>query len=270
MLLTICRMSKTYWQTWNLILNWDSKDQLYYSTHWLDISQTPRETKQEFFNVKEIITRNFIGYAVFAGREIWEEDILITDVEELENFGCHQKIFQKLNAKEVLITQRYEEFVFLVQCAGGSAKLSGRDHEFQEPTLRWETTARKENPAENSHGDREEFQPEETKDDEGIIRDFWGSRRSSESEPRGSIARAREQNHILFHWGNIDFIRSTHAGSGDCTRKTNRWLLERRWKQISVRFVDGFHTIYVIERNSFKKDFTNPTRDWRIFRQHHV
>ena len=56
--------------------------------------------------------------------------------------------------------------------ADGSAKLSGRDYEFQEPTLRKETTVRRENPSGESHGDGEEFQPEETKDDEGINKDF--------------------------------------------------------------------------------------------------
>ena len=56
--------------------------------------------------------------------------------------------------------------------ADGSARLSGRNYEFQERT---ETGIhRKERiSAEKSHGDREEFQPEEIKDDEGIKKDFW-------------------------------------------------------------------------------------------------
>ena len=75
------------------------------------------------------------------------------------------------NAKEVLrYTQKDGEFVFPV--ADGSAKLSGRDDEFQEPTLRRESTVKRENLNGASHGDREEFQPEETKDDEGITKDF--------------------------------------------------------------------------------------------------
>ena len=72
---------------------------------------------------------------------------------------------------ECLITQRDEEFVFPV--ADGSAKLSGRNHEFQEHTLRREFTSRRENLSGESHGDREEFQPAETEDDEGIKKDFW-------------------------------------------------------------------------------------------------
>ena len=45
---------------------------------------------------------------------------------------------RRLNAKEVLITQRDGEFIFPV--TDGPAKLSGRNYEFQEPTLRREST----------------------------------------------------------------------------------------------------------------------------------
>ena len=49
---------------------------------------------------------------------------------------------RRLNAKEVLITQKGGEFVLLV--ANGSAKLSGIDYVFQEPTLRRESTVKRE------------------------------------------------------------------------------------------------------------------------------
>ena len=78
---------------------------------------------------------------------------------------------RRLNAKEVLIAQKDGEFVFPV--ADGSAKLFGRDCEFQEPTLRPEYTVKRENLSGESHGGREEFRSEETKDDEGINSDYW-------------------------------------------------------------------------------------------------
>ena len=78
---------------------------------------------------------------------------------------------RRLNAKEVLITQRDQEFVFPV--ADGSATLSGRDDEFQEPTLRWEHTVRRENLSGESQGDREESHPEEAKDEAETQEDFW-------------------------------------------------------------------------------------------------
>ena len=54
-----------------------------------------------------------------------------------------------------------------------SAIISGRDHEFQDPTLRQEPTVRRENLSGESHGGREEFQPEESRDDAEIHKDFW-------------------------------------------------------------------------------------------------
>ena len=77
---------------------------------------------------------------------------------------------RRLNVKEVLISHKDGEFVFPV--ADGSATLSGRDHEFQEPTLGREHTATTENFSRESQGDGEEFQPEESKDEEEIHRDF--------------------------------------------------------------------------------------------------
>ena len=40
-------------------------------------------------------------------------------------------------------------------------------------TLRRESSVRRENISGESHGDREEFRPEESEDDEGINKDFW-------------------------------------------------------------------------------------------------
>ena len=108
---------------------------------------------------------------------------------------------RRLNAKDVLITQRDDEFVFLVE--DGSAKLSRRNYEFQEPTLRRESTVRRENLSGKSHGDREEFQPEETKDDAEDLEYFWSIQGHfiycHHIEPRSSIISGREKNHILFH-----------------------------------------------------------------------
>ena len=57
--------------------------------------------------------------------------------------------------------------------ADGSAKLSGRNCEFQEPTQRRESTVRRENLSRESEGDWEEFQSEETKDDPEARKGFW-------------------------------------------------------------------------------------------------
>ena len=55
----------------------------------------------------------------------------------------------------------------------GLAKLSGRDYEFQEPTLRRESTVKRENLRGESHGDRAEFRPEESEEDAEARKEFW-------------------------------------------------------------------------------------------------
>ena len=102
--------------------------------------------------------------------EFCKKNIQIADIGKLEKLNASETYPRRPNAKEVLITQKDQECVFLV--ADGSAKLSG-DYEFQEPTLRRESTVKRKNPNGESPSDREEFQPEETKDDEGINKDFF-------------------------------------------------------------------------------------------------
>ena len=117
----------------------------------------------------KVLPSIFIGYALIAGR-IWKGDILIAVIEELENLEASEVYPERLNAKEVLITQRKGELVLLV--ADGTAKLSGRDHEFQEPTLRREQTVRRESFSGESQGEAEETQPTESRDDVEARKDF--------------------------------------------------------------------------------------------------
>ena len=51
---------------------------------------------------------------------------------------------RRVNAKEVLITHKDGENLYFLWQMDGSAKLSERDYEFQEPTLKRESTARRE------------------------------------------------------------------------------------------------------------------------------
>ena len=177
---------------------------------------------------------------------IWEEDVLIAEIEELEKLDASETNPWRLNAKEVLITQKDGEFVFLV--ADGSAKLPGRDYEFQEPTLRREFTVRRENLSGESHGDREEFQPEESEDDAEARKNFWSIQEDfiyrHHIEPRVQLYVLKEESFPI-PLKYIDVISEQ--------LKTKRWLLECRRKQKSVRFVDGLHKNYIIERNSSER-----------------
>ena len=114
----------------------------------------------------------------------------------------HQKFYpRRLNAKEVLITLKDGEFVCPV--ADGSARSSARDYEFQEPTPRRESTVRRQNLSGESQGDREEFQPEESKkNDEEVHQDFGLFKETIFIVvilKREFNYTCRKKNHFLFH-----------------------------------------------------------------------
>ena len=64
-----------------------------------------------------------------------------------------------------------DEFIFPV--ADGTEKLSGRDHEFREPTLRREETVRSQSLRGEIQGETEESQPTPLEDDADARVDFW-------------------------------------------------------------------------------------------------
>ena len=98
--------------------------------------------------------------------------------------------------------------------ADGSATLSGRDYEFQEPTLRRESTVKRENLGGRSQGDGEELQPEETKDDAETHKDFWSFQGDfiyrHHVEPRVQLYVPKEESFPI-PLKYIDVIRSTHT-----------------------------------------------------------
>ena len=84
--------------------------------------------------------------------------------------------------------------------ADGSAKLSGRDYEFHEPTLRREFTVRRENLSGESHGDGKGFDLKNKKMTQKIGNNWEKSRilhKISHIEPRVQRT-CREKTHSLF------------------------------------------------------------------------
>ena len=154
---------------------------------------------------------------------IWKGDILIADIEDLGKLDASEIYPRRLNAKPSPDNHENGEFVFPV--ADGSAKLSGRDYEFQEPTLRRESTVRRERvSAENLAAKREEFRPEETKDDAGIHKDFWSIQGDfiyrHHIEPRVQLYVPRVESFPI-PLKNTDVTRVNLYRFGRWTRKTN-------------------------------------------------
>ena len=160
---------------------------------------------------KKVLPGIFPGFALIAAG-IWKGDILIVDIEELEMLDASEIHPRRLDAKEVLITHKDGESVFPV--ADSWATLSGRDYEFQEPTLGREHTVKRENLSGESQGDREEFHPEETKDDAETQKDFWSIQGDfiyrPHIEPRVQLYVPKEESFPI-PLKNIDVIRSTHT-----------------------------------------------------------
>ena len=69
----------------------------------------------------DVTWRIFLGRALFAGGNFWEEDILNAEIDEMEKLDASETDLRRLNAKMVSRTQKDGEFVFLV--ADGSAKI---------------------------------------------------------------------------------------------------------------------------------------------------
>ena len=92
----------------------------------------------------------------------------MADLEDLETWMRQIFIFK---AKEVLIREKDDVFIFPV--ADGTAKISGRDYEPREPTLRRKPTIRSEDFSGELHGEPGGSQPTEPTDDAEVRADFW-------------------------------------------------------------------------------------------------
>ena len=142
--------------------------------------------------------------------------ILIAEIGELEKLDAAGTYPRRLNAKEVLITQK--RWRICISCGRWFRKLSGRDCEFQEPTLRRESTVRRENLSGESHGDREEFST-------------WRTKRWHRSSER-----------ILGYSKRLSFILI---------------ILNREFNLRAERkIISLFHKIYKIGRNTSEKKYT--------------
>ena len=136
----------------------------------------------------------------------------------------------------------------------GSAKLSGRDYEFQEPTLRRESTVRRESLKGESRGDREVFQPDDSKDDAEIRNDIWSIQGDfiyrHHFEPRVQLCVPREESFPV-PLKYIDVTRSTHTDLDVAQGKRidDYWnVVENR--SLSDSWTGRFHKIYVTKRDT--------------------
>ena len=65
---------------------------------------------------KKVLPGLFLGYALYAG-EIWKDDVLVADLEELETMDASEIYSKRFNAKEVVFPKENGKFIFQPQMA---------------------------------------------------------------------------------------------------------------------------------------------------------
>ena len=102
-----------------------SKDQLFRLEQWSNIIRLQPEIKHDFINLVRQVCWLFSWRIALIAGGIWNGDIQITDIEELENLEASDVDPCRLNAKEVQITQREGEFAIAV-ADGWYSKIEGK------------------------------------------------------------------------------------------------------------------------------------------------
>ena len=160
---------------------------------------------------KNVLPGIFLGSELIA-EGIWKGDILTADLEDLEMLEASDIYHRRIKAKEVLISQKDDDFVFPV--ADGTAKLSGRGCEFRAPTLKRKQTTRSEDLSVEFQSELEESQPAEPTDDAEARGDFWSIRGDviyrHHTEPRVQLYVPKEETFPI-PLKYIDVTGSTHA-----------------------------------------------------------
>ena len=130
---------------------------------------SPRDQMRIHQFGKKVLPGIFLGYELIAG-EVGKE-IFSLQSWKVWKMEASEIYLRRINAKEVLMTQEVDEFIFPV--VDSTAKLSGRDFEFRESTLRREPTVRSEDLSGEIQGESGESQPADTADDAEARTDFW-------------------------------------------------------------------------------------------------
>ena len=95
---------------------------------------------------------------------IWKGDIFVADVEELQNLDASEIHARRLNAKEVLMPKKREEF--RCTCADGTVKLAGRDQVFRTSTSTEDLLAQGEEHNDVFQGDTDGSHPSDQQADD--------------------------------------------------------------------------------------------------------
>ena len=180
----------------------------------------------------------------------------------MEKLDASEIYPRRINAKEVLISQKGDEFIFPV--AGGTAKLSGGDYDFREPTPRRERTVRSDNLSGDFRSESGVSQPTESTDDAEASADFWSIQGDfiyrHQVEPGVQLYVPKEET-FPTPLKYIDVTRSTYTDLDVMQEKRvdDYWNVDSN-RQTLVRFVGRCREVQSIERKNLLKDICGPGR----------
>ena len=214
---------------------------------------------------KKVLPRLFLGYALYAGG-IWKGDVLVADIEELETMDASEIYSKRLSAKEVIFPKETWEFIFPI--ADGRIKILGGDQELRTSTLIRDHPIREEGHVDflgESEGSLPP--PEDSLPDAGeATNDFWSMSGNfmyrHHVEPRVKLYSPREESFPV-PLKYIDVSRTYSYKFGCWPRTPHRRLLEHRWVKRFVWFLDRFHSVYSVRRETSRPIYVVRERDWQ-------
>ena len=197
-----------------------------------------------------------------SGKETYQSQTL-RNWKKMDASEIHAK---RLNAKEVLTSQRSGHFIFPV--ADGTVKIFGREQRLRTSTLTRDLPERENKIFFKEKSDELDSPTNfkttrrgmmrKLKVTSGLLREnsFTAITLNPESN-----CKCREKRLSPFHW-NIDVTRATSA-SLDVMLEKNRRLLARWWRSRIVRYVDSFHNVHVFRWKNHWMELPGPGRDWQ-------
>ena len=187
-------------------------------------------------------------------RENLERRYLDSRLGRFGKLGCIRYLPLKNQSKGSIVQSKDDEFIFPI--ADGTAKFSGRDYEFRVPTVRREQTVKSEDLSGESSRRIGSVLTGRTHRWRWSRADCWSIDGDfiyrHHTEPRIQLLCGEGRNIIYsteIHW----CYQVYSYLSGCVTRKEDWRLLECRFEQAFVRFVERFHEIYSIERKTSQK-----------------
>ena len=207
---------------------------------------------------KKVLPGLFLGYALYA-EGIWQGDVLVADLEELETMDASEIYSKRLNAKEVIFPKQ-REFIFPI--ADGRIKPLEDIKTWEHPP--WYGIDQFEEKVmliflENQEGLFHHLTTHFRMPVKRLMI-FGPCQETSYTaitlNPESNFTR-REKNHFVFtevHWRLQNYLYEF----GCQTRKAHRSLLEYRWVKRLVGSLDRFHSNYSVGRKTSQKDICGP------------